>query len=70
MDYDELVQQEGYRLLNMEIVVKTTNGLSVTTTRCPIRVDGKTLVSHKGAPTLGEHNTEIDYQFGLGVLSS
>jgi len=66
MDYDTLVQQEGYRLLNMEIVVKTTNGLSVTTTRCPIRVDGKTLVSCKGAPMLGEHNAEIDYQFGLG----
>jgi crotonobetainyl-CoA:carnitine CoA-transferase CaiB-like acyl-CoA transferase len=70
MDYDELVQQEGYRLLNMEIVVKTTNGLSVTTTRCPIRIDGKTSVSRKGAPVLGEHNAEIDYQFGLGVLSS
>ncbi|MEO5683007.1 MAG: CoA transferase [Chitinophagaceae bacterium] len=65
MDYDALVQQEGYRLLNMEIVVKTTNGLSVTTTRCPIHVDGKTLVSERGAPVLGEHNATIDYQFGL-----
>ncbi len=65
MDYDTLVQQEGYRLLNMEIVVKTTNGLTVTTTRCPIRVDGKTLTSERGAPTLGEHNADIEYQFGL-----
>jgi len=51
--------------LNMEIVVKTSNGLSVTTTRCPIRVDGKILVSEKGAPVLGEHNQEIEHQFGL-----
>jgi crotonobetainyl-CoA:carnitine CoA-transferase CaiB-like acyl-CoA transferase len=65
MDYDQLVQQEGYRSLNMEITVKTSNGLSVTTTRCPIRVDGKLLVSGKGAPTLGEHNEEIEDQFGL-----
>jgi len=65
MDYDTLVMQEGYRLLNMEIVVKTTNGLSVTTTRCPIQVDGKILAAERGAPTLGEHNDEIDYQFGL-----
>jgi len=65
MDYDELVRQEGYRLLNMEIVVKTTNGLSVTTTRCPIQVDGKILAAERGAPMLGEHNDEIDYQFGL-----
>jgi len=70
MDYDTLVQQEGYRLLNMEIVVKTTNGLSVTTTRCPIHVDGKTLSAERGAPLLGEHNEEIDYQFGLKTAKS
>ncbi|MEP6746766.1 MAG: CoA transferase [Bacteroidota bacterium] len=67
MDYDTLVQQEGYRLLNMEIVVKTTNGLSVTTTRCPIRVDGEILHSERGAPVLGEHNAEIEFRFGLAA---
>jgi crotonobetainyl-CoA:carnitine CoA-transferase CaiB-like acyl-CoA transferase len=65
LNYDKLVKEEGYRVLNMEITVKTSNGLSVKTTRCPIRVDGKLLVSDKGAPTLGEHNEEIDAQFGL-----
>ena len=65
MDYDTLSQQDGYKLLNMEIVVKTSNGLSVTTTRCPLRVDGKMLVSHRGAPVLGEHNEEIEQKFGL-----
>jgi CoA:oxalate CoA-transferase len=65
LDYENLVKQDGYRALNMEIVVKTSNGLSVTTTRCPIRVDGKILVSEKGAPVLGEHNQEIEHQFGL-----
>jgi crotonobetainyl-CoA:carnitine CoA-transferase CaiB-like acyl-CoA transferase len=65
MDYDTLSQQDGYKLLNMEIVVKTSNGLSVTTTRCPLRVDGKLLISHKGAPVLGEHNEEIEKKFGL-----
>ncbi len=49
----------------MEVTVKTSNGLSVKTTRCPIRVDGKLLVSEKGAPLLGEHNEHIDAQFGL-----
>ena len=27
MDYDKLVKEEGYRVLNMEITVKTSNGL-------------------------------------------
>ncbi len=65
INYDELVKQEGYKVLNMEITVKTNNGLEVRTTRCPIRVDGKLLVSEKGAPQLGEHNDMIEKQFNL-----
>ena len=65
MDYDKLIKEEGYRVLNMEITVKTSNGLSVKTTRCPLRVDGKLLVSDKGAPLLGEDNEKIEKQFGL-----
>lgn len=65
MDYADLLQQVGYKVLNMELKVKTSNGLSIRTTRCPIRVDGKIAVSEKGAPLLGEHNAVIDAQFGL-----
>ncbi len=63
MNYDELIQQEGYKVLNMEITVKTSNGLLVKTTRCPIRVDGQVMVSAVGAPQLGEHNLEIEKEF-------
>lgn len=65
LDYDQLVKEEGYRVLNMEITVKTSNGLSVKTTRCPIRVDGQSLVSGKGAPVLGEDNEVIEEQYGI-----
>ncbi|MBK8089806.1 MAG: CoA transferase [Chitinophagaceae bacterium] len=65
LDYDSLSKEEAYRVLNMEVTVKTSNGLSVTTTRCPLRVDGELLLSAKGAPLLGEHNKEIEQQFGL-----
>jgi CoA:oxalate CoA-transferase len=68
MNYDKLVKEEGYRTLEMEITVKTSNGLLVKTTRCPIRVDGKLLGTDKGAPVLGEHNAEIEKQFGLQEL--
>lgn len=68
MDYDQLVQEEAYRVLEMEIRVKTGNGLSVTTSRCPIRVDGRKIVSDKGAPALGEHTEDIEQQFGLKEL--
>jgi crotonobetainyl-CoA:carnitine CoA-transferase CaiB-like acyl-CoA transferase len=65
MDYSDLLQQVGYKVLNMELKVKTSNGLSLKTTRCPIRVDGHLSLSEKGAPLLGEHNELIDDQFGL-----
>lgn len=63
LDYDALVKEEGYKILEMELKVKTSNGLEITTTRCPIRVDGQLLLSDKGAPLLGEHNRQIDEEF-------
>ncbi len=63
LDYYELIQEEVYKVLDMELKVKTVNGLEVTTTRCPIRVDGKLLLSGRGAPLIGEHNRQIDEEF-------
>ena len=63
LDYDALTKEEGYKVLDMELKVKTSNGLEITTTRCPIRVDGELLLSGKGAPILGEHNRQIDEEF-------
>lgn len=65
MDYDKLVNEEGYRVLEMEMNVTTSNGIAVKTTRCPLRVDGKLLISGIGAPMLGENNESIDAEFGF-----
>ena len=65
LDYEQLLQEEGYKVLQMEQTVTTSNGLNILTTRCPIRVDGQILTSQKGAPLLGEHNEEIAEQFSL-----
>jgi hypothetical protein len=70
MDYKDLLDQVGYKVLDMELKVKTSNGLSLKTTRCPIRVDGGVSFSDRGAPLLGEHNALIDEQFGLGIFES
>ena len=63
LNYEELMEEEGYRVLNMELAVKTSNGLEIITTRCPIRVDGRLLLSSRGAPQLGEHNEAIEAEF-------
>jgi CoA:oxalate CoA-transferase len=64
-NYEALREQEGYKALKMEMEVKTSNGISVTTTRCPIKVDGEYLVSTVGAPFLGEHTATINHEFSL-----
>lgn len=65
LNYEQLRLEEGYQQLEMEIVVTNSNGISVTTTRSPYRVNGSFLFSDLGAPLLGEHNSEIDKQFEL-----
>ncbi len=64
-NYDNLRDEEGYKALNMEIVITNSNGVSVTTTRSPFRVDGEVISNRVGAPLLGEHNKEIDEKYSL-----
>ncbi len=63
-NYDELMEQEGYKKLEMEQEVRVGDNL-LKTTRCPIRVDGHLLKSTRGAPALGEHTTAIAKEFNL-----
>lgn len=54
MDHVDIVQE-----------VSRKNGLSLKTTRCPIRVNGEKLFNEVGAPVLGEDTAAIDTEFGL-----
>jgi crotonobetainyl-CoA:carnitine CoA-transferase CaiB-like acyl-CoA transferase len=65
LNYDQLMRETGYKMLNMELKVTTSNGLTIKTTRCPIRIDGQVVFSSTGAPLLGEHNERIDAEFRL-----
>ena len=57
-DWQEMTQKEAYQVLQMEQRLQI-NGKSFTTTRCPIRIDGKRIFSSKPAPELGEHQQQI-----------
>ncbi len=57
-DWQEMTQKEAYQVLQMEQRLQI-NGKSFTTTRCPIRIDGKRIFSSKPAPELGEHQQHI-----------
>src|SRR5690606_22706398 len=62
---EDLTNEQGYKELDMEMTVSTTQGLSLKTTRCPIRVNGEKLTATQGAPLLGEHTDAITREFGL-----
>lgn len=59
MDWQQLYAHDGYRILQMEQTIATGAGANFTTTRCPIKIDGKKIYSKAPAPVLGEHNQKI-----------
>lgn len=52
---EQLIEHPGFAAARMTQQVDR-DGLRLTTTRSPIRVDGRTLTSERAAPRLGEHN--------------
>lgn len=65
LDIEKLTHQQGYKELDMEMIVTTSGGEQLKTTRCPIRFNGKPIRASKGAPLLGEHTQSIIQEFEL-----
>jgi crotonobetainyl-CoA:carnitine CoA-transferase CaiB-like acyl-CoA transferase len=59
LDWKGLMEEEGYKRLDMEQVITAGEGRNIITTRCPIRVNGQKLRSGKAAPSLGEDRDSI-----------
>lgn len=60
LDWERLTKLEAYSCLQMEQTITTTHGKQITTTRCPIRINGERIFSPKPAPQLGEHTDKIN----------
>ncbi|MBD1390143.1 CoA transferase [Neiella sp. HB171785] len=57
--YATLMNQKAYQQLDMDLTVSRPNGASVTTTRCPIQLNGDKLRSDVAAPALGNANEQL-----------
>ncbi len=60
----ELVAHEGFAELDMVQTTQRSSGdgasiVEITTTRSPMRIDGRTVTSTRGAPHVGEHTEDI-----------
>lgn len=63
MQWDRLMDHEGFKALDMVQEVKMKDGYRYQTTRCPIRIDGEILKQEKGSPKLGEDTEKIMEEF-------
>lgn len=62
LSWDKLMQEEGFKVLDMIQEVTMNDGYTYKTTRSPIRIDGELLTSAKGSPKLGEDNDKVTGQ--------
>ena len=52
LDWKKLRKEEAYQLIQMEQSIHHHSG-TITTTRCPIKIDGQIMTSQRPAPALG-----------------
>lgn len=65
LTWDRLIAEEAFAQLEMVQTVRSQRGTAMQTTRCPIRIDRGVMVSDRGAPGVGQHNEELEQEFGL-----
>ncbi|GEO04439.1 CoA transferase [Adhaeribacter aerolatus] len=66
-NYQQFLNHDGYKVLQMDQEVVLQNKEKLRTTRCPIRIDGGKLLSDKPGPLLGQHTLPIDLEFNLAT---
>jgi len=65
LEWDELMASEGFKALDMLQTVTRDDGVSILTTRSPLRINGQRTQTHRAAPLIGEQSVEIRKEFGL-----
>lgn len=63
LDWQQLIADEGFKVLDMLQSVSHPNGASYKTTRCPIRLNDQLLTSQLAAPLHGEHSEALRAEF-------
>ncbi|BDD02337.1 CoA transferase [Persicobacter psychrovividus] len=65
LDYQQLLQHEAYKVLEMDQKLPLDTGEFIHTTRCPIRLNDQKIFASKPAPRVGQHNDAITQEFNL-----
>lgn len=65
LDWNELMDNDGFKALDMLQTVTREDDVSILTTRSPLRVNGERPKFDRAAPRIGEHSDAIREEFGL-----
>ena len=65
LDWENMLNHEGFKKLDMTQGIKSLDGLDIKTLRCPIRVDGEIFKSDLAAPKVGQDNEKIIKEMDL-----
>jgi len=65
LNYAEVLQHEGYLAQGMKQELTLPDGSSLSTTRCPIRINGERFYSDVAAPKPGAQTEAINQQYNL-----
>ncbi|MFC0775258.1 CaiB/BaiF CoA transferase family protein [Terrimonas alba] len=63
LDWEKMMGMDAYKVLQMEQGINLKDK-EITTTRCPIRINGERLYCNRPAPLLGEHNEKVIREVG------
>ena len=65
LEWDKMMENEGFKVLDMLQRIKRFDGLDIETLRCPIRFNDQILKSEVAAPLIGQHTKQISEEFSL-----
>lgn len=65
LNWNELLESPAFRELDMLQRVERADGVSILTTRSPLRINGKRRLAQRAAPRIGEHSDPIRREFDL-----
>jgi len=65
LEWDKMMKNDGFKVLDMLQRIKRFDGLDIETLRCPIRINNEIFKSEKAAPVIGQHTKQISEEFSL-----
>ena len=65
LEWDKMMENDGFKVLDMLQRIKRFDGLDIETLRCPIRINNEVYKSERAAPVVGQHTEQIIKEFSL-----